>query len=145
MANVGDVAKYILERGGGMTTMKLQKLCYYSQAWSLVWDEKPLFPEEIQAWANGPVCPELYHQHTGKFRVDADEIEGDSGKLSKDEKETVDAVLRFYGDMGAWELSSLTHKEDPWRAARGDLPQGAWCDRPITDAAMSEYYSGLTD
>ena len=31
--------------------MKLQKLVYYSQAWSLIWDEKPLFEEEIEAWA----------------------------------------------------------------------------------------------
>lgn len=28
---------------------------YYAQAWSLVWDEKPLFPERIEAWVNGPV------------------------------------------------------------------------------------------
>ena len=38
---VFDVAAYILQKTGSMTTMKLQKLVYYSQAWSLVWDEKP--------------------------------------------------------------------------------------------------------
>lgn len=33
MARVNDVARYILERSGGhMSTMKLQKLAYYSQA-----------------------------------------------------------------------------------------------------------------
>jgi len=52
-----DVSRYILERMGEMTAMKLQKLCYYAQAWSLVWDERPLFDERIEAWANGPVCP----------------------------------------------------------------------------------------
>ena len=31
MANVFDTAKYILEQSGSMSTMKLQKLCYYSQ------------------------------------------------------------------------------------------------------------------
>lgn len=60
MANVFDVAKYILEVKGTMSTMKLQKLCYYAQAWSLVWDDKPLFGEEFEAWANGPVCRELF-------------------------------------------------------------------------------------
>ncbi len=49
MANVFDTAKYILEQSGPMSTMKLQKLCYYSQA-----------------WANGPVCPEFFLQDTGK-------------------------------------------------------------------------------
>ncbi len=34
MATVHDVAAYILEKRGPMTTMKLQKLVYYSQAWS---------------------------------------------------------------------------------------------------------------
>ena len=45
MANVFDVAKYILEKLGTLSTMKLQKLCYYCQAWSLVWDDTPLFDE----------------------------------------------------------------------------------------------------
>ncbi len=42
MATVFDVAAYILENTGSISTMKLQKLCYYSQAWSLVWDDKPI-------------------------------------------------------------------------------------------------------
>ena len=33
-----DVAKYILKEHGEMTAMKLQKLVYYCQAWSLVWE-----------------------------------------------------------------------------------------------------------
>ena len=69
MASVYDVAAYILEKQGAMTTWKLQKLVYYSQAWSLVWDDDVLFPEEIEAWANGPVVRELYHAHRGKYRV----------------------------------------------------------------------------
>ena len=60
MANVFDTAKYILEQKGDMFTMKLQKLCYYSQAWGLVWDDEPLFDEDFEAWVNGPVCPELF-------------------------------------------------------------------------------------
>ncbi len=37
MANAKDVAQYILEKQGEMTSIKLQKLVYYTQAWSLVW------------------------------------------------------------------------------------------------------------
>ncbi len=48
--SVQDVAAYIIERHGRMSSMKLQKLVYYSQAWHLVWDDEPLFPERIQAW-----------------------------------------------------------------------------------------------
>ena len=69
MANVLDVAAYILQEHGPMTTWKLQKLVYYGQAWSFVWDDDELFPEEIEAWANGPVVRELYNAHKGRFRV----------------------------------------------------------------------------
>ena len=55
-----DVAAYILKKCGNMSHMKLQKLMYYAQAWSLVWDEEPLFPERIEAWVNGPVVRPLY-------------------------------------------------------------------------------------
>ena len=43
-ADVFDVAKYILTKQGMMSTWKLQKLCYYAQAWSLAWTgENPFF------------------------------------------------------------------------------------------------------
>lgn len=67
MIAVVDIAEYILERQGPMTTMKLQKLVYYSQAWHLAWDGEPLFEARIEAWANGPVVPELHALHKGKF------------------------------------------------------------------------------
>ena len=63
MSNVFTVAKYILQQKGAMSSMKLQKLCYYAQAWSLVWDDAPLFDEDFQAWRNGPVCYELYNSN----------------------------------------------------------------------------------
>lgn len=69
MATVYDVADYILGSCGPMSAMKLQKLVYYAQAWSLVWDEQPLFPDDFEAWANGPVVRSLYDLHRGQFRV----------------------------------------------------------------------------
>ena len=43
MATVFDVAKYILHKKKKLSTWKLQKLCYYAQAWSIAWTEHPLF------------------------------------------------------------------------------------------------------
>ena len=48
MASVLCVANYILRKIGPTTTMKLQKLVYYCQAWSLAWDDKPLFDEDLK-------------------------------------------------------------------------------------------------
>ena len=67
MASVFDVAKYILQKTKSISTFKLQKLVYYSQVWSLIRDDKPLFNNKIFAWANGPVCKELYDFHKGQF------------------------------------------------------------------------------
>lgn len=144
MANVFDTAKYILEKSGGsMSTMKLQKLCYYSQAWSLVWDDAPLFEEEFQAWANGPVCPELFYKTQGKFSVNASDETGGEDNLSAEQKETIDIVLNHYGDHDAQWLSQLTHLEDPWKNARAGVPAGMGSNKTITKESMAEYYGGL--
>jgi len=145
MASVQDVAAYILEKQGQMTAMKLQKLVYYSQAWSLVWDEKPLFAEKIKAWTNGPVVPELYKNHKGQFTVSPPWSFGTSSALTTDQRETVDAVLRTYGAKTSQWLSDLTHRENPWRDAREGVPDGESSSAEITPAALAEYYSGLTE
>ena len=67
--SVVDVATYILERTDTITTMKLQKLAFYSQALHLVINGTPLFPEDFHAWRGGPVAPELYAFHRGKFLI----------------------------------------------------------------------------
>src|SRR5260221_11586367 len=61
--SVFDVAAYIIKKMGPVSAMKLHKLIYYCQAWSLVWDERPLFQEKIEAWANGPVIRDLFVFH----------------------------------------------------------------------------------
>lgn len=144
MANVCDVAKYVLEKTGQITTMKLQKLVYYCQAWSLAWDGKPLFPEEFRAWANGPVCQELFKKHKGKFLVGKSLFSDiEDYPFNGDEKETMDAVIEYYGDKEPQWLSDLTHKERPWKETRGNTPPGEPCDRIIPKELMQDYYGGL--
>lgn len=144
MTNVFDVAKCILQKmKGSITTMKLQKLVYYCQAWALVWDEEPLFPERIEAWANGPVCPALYERHKGMFRIGADDLNGDLSALAEKNIETIDAVLGYYSAKSSQYLSDLTHLEDPWRNARVGCAPGDRCNIEISHAAMAEYYQSL--
>lgn len=146
MVTVFDVAKYILKKSGEMTSMKLQKLVYYAQAWNLVWDEQPLFNESIEAWANGPVVRELYEAHRGKFKVDCSTLKtGSITKLSAKQKKTIDVVLDFYGKKKAQWLIDLSHMEAPWIDARRDanLKDGDRGWTIISNAAMHEYYSGL--
>lgn len=143
MANVFDVARYILEKQGTMSTMKLQKLCYYAQAWSLVWDDNPLFNEEFEAWANGPVCRPLFLKTQGKFLVSKDDETGGENNLTDEQKDTINHVLDHYGDKNAQWLSQLTHMEEPWKMARTGLSEGVGCDRIISKESMAVYYGGL--
>lgn len=143
MTSVSDVAKKILEIQGGMTHMKLQKLVYYCQCWSLVWDEAPMFPEKIEAWANGPVVRSLYEQLRGEFTVTADDVPGDTQGLSQDQIDTITGVLNTYGSKRSQWLSDLTHMEKPWKKARKGLAVGERANHEISHASMAEYYGGL--
>lgn len=143
MTSVFDVAKYILEKQGEMSTMKLQKLCYYCQAWSLVWDDEQLFEEEFHAWANGPVCKELFQQTKEQFSVEPSDEPGDSSKLSQKQRETIDSVLDYYAPHDAQWLSRLTHMEAPWNQARAGIAPGMGCDNVISKESMGMYYGSL--
>jgi len=143
MASVHDVAAYILENQGAMTAMKLQKLVYYCQAWHLVWEDEPLFDAPIEAWANGPVAPDLFEKHRGKFKVSSWRRYGNPDALKRKEKETIDAVLDYYGDKSSQWLSDLTHAEDPWKEARFGLSDGERGKSEISLDSMARYYDAI--
>lgn len=122
MANVFDVAKYILDTvGGDISAMKLQKLCYYCQAWNLVWEGEPLFKEEFLRWDNGPVCKELFNLHKGMYFANGEKLfTGNENFFSKEglstkQTENIDGVLDEYMHFEGSELSEMTHQEDPWK------------------------------
>ncbi len=139
---VFDVADYILDKVGAMTTMKLHKLVYYSQAWSLVWDEEPLFSEKIEAWSNGPVIRELFAYHRGNYSISKVQI-GNSNILTEKQKQTIDAVIDYYASKPPQWLISLSHMEEPWKKARIGLSPTERGHNEITLESMAEYYSSL--
>lgn len=128
-----------------MTTMKLQKLVYYCQAWHLVWEGKPLFDEPIRAWKNGPVVYELFDLHRGKYSItSADLTDGNPAVLTDNQRDVIDDVLSTYAPMTATQLSLLTHEEDPWR-----LTRAAHVTRPESSDVIAldviiEYYTRIS-
>ncbi|WP_018634795.1 type II toxin-antitoxin system antitoxin SocA domain-containing protein [Parafrankia elaeagni] len=140
--NVHDVAALILSRLGMMDTWRLQKLTYYAQAWHLVRHRVNLFDDEIQAWANGPVVPNLYDRSRGRFSVDT-WPSGDPSRLGPEALRTIEWVLQQYGAFSGGDLSRITHAEAPWRLARAGLPDGARSEEPIDPRTMVKYYTRL--
>jgi len=144
VVSVFDVACYIMSKVKQCTTMKLQKLLYYCQAWYLVWNERPLFRENIEAWANGPVIRELYNYHKGLFTITDSMMNlGNPNRLSKEQMEDVDTVLEAYAPRSSQWLIEQTHLEKPWQEARKGLSPNERGHVVISHAAMAEYYSSL--
>ena len=121
MANVSDVAAAVIARAGAVDQIKLQKLLYYAQGWSLAWRGEALFPETVEAWRWGPVVDAAYQDYK---RHGMDEFErpesGDSEALTVEELGVVAAVVDRYGQLGQWELQQLTHEDPAWLEAWGD-------------------------
>ena len=151
---VFDVAAYILDEyapmakeHGPMTAMKLQKLVYYCQAWSLAWDEGPLFEEELEAWVHGPVVRDLFTLNRGQYQIhELAPDKGDLEKLREEQQETVDLIVEHYGPMKPEALTMLTHQEPPWRAARnrGGLGPSERGREKIPHGDMKKYYSSIS-
>lgn len=142
MADVHDVAAAVLDATGPESPMKLQKLLYYAQAWHLAEYDEPLFEARIEAWRRGPVIPEVYFRHQGQTEVCAWE-EGDPRCLTERERSVVGSVVERYGHFSRHELSDMAHAEEPWRAARGDLPASEPSSTPLSYEVMARYFRRL--
>ena len=102
-----------------------------------------LFPERVEAWANGPVVPDLYNLHRGVFFCPAGFPGADVSRLTDRQKSNIDLVLKEYGNKSPQYLVALSHSETPWLDARGDCEPGERCSKPISNISIAEYYSGL--
>ncbi len=139
MATAVDVAAFIRAAApDSLSRMKLLKLVYYAQAWSLAWDGKPLFSEPIEAWADGPVVRSLWskERHGSPVAPDPEALKGA-------ERETVLAVLDFYGRFDGEALSEITHVEKPWHDAREGVPHGERSQGEISHESMRRYYGSV--
>ena len=140
--SITDVAAFILNRTGTITTMKLHKLAYYAQAAHIVaHGGTPLFPEDFYAWRSGPVAPLLFILHRNKFLIRPGELpQGDPDRLSDEEKNRIIRVCTALGHMTGAELGERVLSEDPWLDARGDLKPHDPGNTLIPKITMGVYY-----
>jgi len=143
MVTVLDIAKTLLSIES-MTNKKLQKLCYYAQAWYLTLNSEPLFENDFEAWIHGPVCPELYHHYKkyGHHRIAKTDIP-DNIKNDEYVYNFIHNIYDLYGNMSGDDLEFLTHKELPWANARDGLQSWESSKNIITKEDMVKYYSSL--
>lgn len=142
--DITDVANWFLSKES-MSHKKLQKLCYYAIAWSYALLDKQLCRrDEFQAWVHGPVNPDLYskYRHVGWNQID---LIGAKPVFEELDEVMLETVWNTYGEFDGHQLESLTHDEDPWINARGELPITASSTNVISVDDMKKYYNSVYD
>lgn len=143
------VADYFLskidpEAGTSITNLKLQKLVYYAQSWSLAYHNKTMFNSRLEAWVHGPVIAELYQQYKDCGYCCIQPVDDfDETLLVEQEKSILDMVWKVYGKYDAKCLERLTHEEDPWMIARKGLAITERSTMPISTEVMRTFYQSI--
>lgn len=139
MTSIFDVARFFLSKNP-MSHLKLQKMCYYAQAWYLAIFGKRLFDEDFQAWLHGPVSPALYQRYK-QWGVHT--ISQYAGMVDLDEstEDFLEMVYEIYGGYSGVQLEELTHSEEPWKHARDGVE--GYCTNIISDDSIAEYYKNI--
>ena len=139
-----DIANFYVQLANDLpetdiTNLKLNKLCYYAQCWSLVKLGRPLFSDEIQAWDYGPVIPDVYHTFKvcGRNPIGEPSEHFDETLLDSDELTLLIDVYSSYGKYTPNELITMTHKPGaPW-----DEVYEEHMNNPIPTPSMVRYFS----
>jgi len=153
MKKVSAVANEFLGKSKEISVLKLVKLCYIAQGFSLAVLDRPIFNDDrIEAWRYGPVVPSIYHEfkhfkkgsitEKSKFLAlnsNFDFIEETPELTDENDKKIVEIVWNMYGKFSPGELVDLTHKNGtPW-----DLTYRPNSNNVIPNELIKEYYKIL--
>jgi uncharacterized phage-associated protein len=139
------IANYFIKKysdKGNITPLKLIKLVYIAYGWYLALKEnqEQLVSEKPQAWINGPVFPNLYHniKNYGKSIIQEPiNIAISDNPISDEDSKFLDRIWQIYGEShdGIY-LSAITHTEDtPWSEV---YPKGY--NLEIPDTLIYQHY-----
>lgn len=142
--DIADCFLRIVDRDSGstITPLKLQKILYYAQGYYLAMYDMPLFNEDFQAWAHGPVNPKIYNNYK---EYGYDSINYPSGKAPRIKDDILDFLYKIWDTFGIYDgkyLEGLTHKEEPWISARerARCSSGDNCNEIITKESMRQFF-----
>lgn len=141
-----------------VSPLKLQKLLYYAQSWSMVFfgRERQLFGDVPQAWVNGPVYPAVYndwrdrnmcnHLHPNDFGVENQAVGAvleslvQEMALTDDDMQLLEQIVLKYGSQTQNHLIFLTHSELPWCEMREGLKPFERSHASMSLDTMYAYY-----
>lgn len=134
-----DIANFFIDLAnsdeeGYITNMKVNKLVYFAQGWSLVRYGRKLFDENIEAWTHGPVIPSVYHAFKayGKHNITAVHGKYDVDMFTADDLDLLADVALAYAKYDASELRRMTHEpQSPWNQVYAERQNNVISDDSI--------------
>lgn len=142
MLEVLDAARYFLSLGS-MQHKKLQKLCYYAQAWYLALTGDELLNTDFEAWVHGPVSPKLYVRYRDWGGLIIPQMPYDASEIDEKIRRFLLEIYNMYKDYSADDLERLTHQERPWQEAREGYSSTEICRKRISPNTMKMFYRRL--
>ena len=151
MANATSVARALIRLGAGedepdlLTHLRLQKLLYYVQGWSLALRGAAMFEGRIEAWPHGPVVRSVYGVFAkyGSDPIPPTEGDEEDSDLTEDDVDLIGSVWESLKGYSASGLRWKTHHEAPWVDARHGLGDAEPSNNEITQEAIRTYFTGL--
>ena len=134
-----DVARYVVNYANDndmiVSNLKLQKILYFVQLQFLINNAKrPCFDDDIEAWAFGPVVPEVYREFKryGSLSIPpvTEYYDLSNGywnlekktyktKIAEPDQRVINSVVNICNNHSASDLVSITHRQSPWMDAYG--------------------------
>ncbi|MFW5962003.1 MAG: Panacea domain-containing protein [bacterium] len=138
--SVFDVAQAFLSFRS-MSLSTLQKLCYYTQCWYLVFYQETLFNEDFIATEQGLVSLKLEKQFTKYQQKKIVPKKCFPFYINKKASDVIKEVYRIYGNLSEEELEILVKNEQPWIKA---IKQKEKHFNSVIDVKqMQHFYSNL--
>lgn len=119
--------------------LKLQKLLYLAQGFSYAFNDKELFPEEIEAWVHGPVVPQVYYEYS-IFKYNPINIDFELPEFDSETLEILNYVADNYSKYDSKFLEEMTHNQEPWIFSREGLDPDERSDKTIPKDAIANYF-----
>ena len=140
--SVLEIANWFLSKEP-MAHKKLQKLCYYAQAWFITLKNIRLCDAVFEAWVHGPVSPVLYERFKefgySTIRIADNYIPA----IVESDIELLESVWQTYGGHTGNALEALSHKEQPWIDARSGYKPSEKCNVRISLKSMRDFYKTI--
>jgi uncharacterized phage-associated protein len=145
MFTIFDIALWFLSKEN-MSHIKLQKLCYYAQAWYLALFDVPLINDKFHAWIRGPINQNLWTRTTSfcHTNISPNDIKVKVQEIPANIVNYLEYILFAYGKYDELFLEKQSQSEDPWLNKRIGLGDYEPSTRVVSEKDMKDYYRKIS-